>query len=289
VSAYDYRPVAGGVLCDPALDGGQVTRIDLYTGPERTGTAAATAGPATRVRETVYRFAIPDDLPDGRYWCAVTFTPAEGEPPTVDRTVRVDLPLGTGLVASAEQVADSLGVPLPLSAAQRETYREEISKAQADVFGHLGRPLVPAARTLRDVTPLFGYSLEDPQAWPIQHFDDVVAVAGHVNNLDGTYDVRLLVGLDGAAEEPIVRYVVAHAAESIRNGPGAEGNGGRRVSSLSAEGQSISFEGTPVAGQPGALPTLDSLTGYRRHVYRPIGVRPATPWPYGSTRRYRRW
>ncbi|WNZ14976.1 hypothetical protein [Streptomyces sp. 11x1] len=288
MTAYDYRPVWAGAICDPATTGGSVDRIDLYDSPERTGSPVATAGPAARLREAVYRFTLPDSLANGRYWCAVTFTPSAGVTAT-DRMVKVDLPRGTGLIASAEEMADELGVTLPLTAALRERYWTKIRAAQADVSSYLGRPLVPTPRRLLDVTPLWGYALNDPQAWPIQQFDDVVTVIGHVDNLDGTFTVDLLVGLDAATEEPIVRYVVAHAAEAIRNDPTAPESGTRRVTSVSAEGQSISYDSAPLAGQVGAPPLLDSLSGYRPRLYRTIATASANPWPYGSRRYRRRW
>lgn len=289
MTVYYYRPVWAGALCDPATAGGSVDRIDLYTGPERTGTAAATAGPATRIRDSVYRFTIPDGLPDGRYWCIVTFTPTKTDPAATDRTVRLDLPRGGDLIASAEQVADALNVPLPITAAQRERYWQKIREAQADVLAYIGRPLIPTPQQLLSAMPMFGYSLDDPQAWPIQRYDDVVSVVSYVNNLDGTYDVQLLVGVDGSSEQPIVRYVVAHAAEALRNDPASDTDGSRRVSSVSAEGQSISYDTAPAPGQPGALPTIDSLSGYKRRIYRPLTTAPTAPWPYGGGRRYRRW
>ncbi|MEU6632826.1 hypothetical protein ABZ905_31770 [Streptomyces parvus] len=287
MTVYDYRPVWAGALRDPGTAGGQVSRLDLYATPERTGDVMGTVGPAERLRSTVYRFTLPDNLPDGRYWCTVTFTPGKDQAPVTDRTARIDLPSGDGLIASAEQIADKLHIPLPITAAQRETFRDAIRDAQADVVGYLGRPLVPEPRELLAVTPLYGYDFNDPQAWPIQHLDDVVTVVRYIDATDGTYDVELLVGLDGAAEEPIARYVVAHAAEGIRNSPAAGGE--RRVTSLSAEGQSVSYEAAPTAGQAGSLPALDSLSGYRRLAYRPIAVTAATPWPYGRGRRYSRW
>ncbi|MFD7763565.1 hypothetical protein [Streptomyces microflavus] len=287
MTVYDYRPVWGGALRDPGTSGGQVSRIDLYATPDRSGDVVATAGPAERLRSTVYRFTLPDGLADGRYWCTVTFTPGKDQQPVTDRTARIDLPSGDGLIASAEQIADKLNIPLPITAAQRETFRDAIRDAQSDVVGYLGRPLIPEPRELLSVTPLFGYDFSDPQAWPSQRFDDVVTVVRYVAAADGTYDVELLVGLDGGAEEPIARYVVAHAVEGIRNSPAAIGE--RRATSVSAEGQSISFEAAPVTGQAGALPALDSLSGYRKRLYRPIGVVAAAPWPYGRRRRNTRW
>lgn len=290
MTVYDYTPVYGGAAIDPDANGGEVTRIDLYGSPERSGTPATTAGPAVRLRATAYRFTLPD-LADGRYWCTVTFTPAKGMQPVTDRTVKVDFPLGTGLLASAEQIADKLKVPLPLTAQQREDYRDAIADAQSDVAGHLMQPLLPQPRTLSAVQPQSRYDLYDRRAWPLSDVDDVVTVVSYTEIEDGTYDVQVRIGLDGAAEKPIVRYVIAHAVESIRNNPNAAENSGagRRVTSLSAEGQSISYDSAPAEGQAGALPTLASLDGYRKRVFRPIPVVPATPWPYGRGRRYSRW
>ncbi|MGC4950905.1 hypothetical protein ACLQ2N_32535 [Streptomyces sp. DT224] len=290
MTVYDYIPVYGGAVIDPAANGGEVSRIDLYDSPERSGTPAATAGPAARLRDAAYRFALAD-LPDGRYWCIVTFTPGEGRGPVSDRTVRVDFPVGTGLLASAEQIADKLKVPLPLSAQQRETFRDAITDAQSDVAGYLMQPLLPQPRTLAGVHPVYGWDLYDARAWPLHDVDDIVTVVSYSENPDGSYDVQLLTGLNAAREEPIVRYVIAHAAESIRNDPGTAGGdgAGRRVTSLSAEGQSVSYDAAPLEGQAGALPTLASLAGYRKRVYRPIPVTPAAPWPYSRGRRYSRW
>ncbi|MGW0757170.1 hypothetical protein ACWD1Y_11880 [Streptomyces sp. NPDC002814] len=293
MTVYDYQPFYGGALHDPSTSGGQVSRIDLYASPDRTGTVVATAGPAIRLRASAYRFTLPDSLPDGRYWCTVTFTPGKDLPPVTDRTVKVDFPLDAGLLASAEQIADKLGVPLPLTPQQREDFRDAIADAQSDVVGYLGRPLLPQPRTLSAVRPVYGYDLYDARAWPVHDLDDVVTVVSYKETEDGAYDVQLLIGLNAAAEKPIVRYIVAHAVEGIRNRPAASPNSGsgagRRVTSVSAEGQSISYDSAPVAGQAGALPALDSLSGYRKFTIRPLPTVAASPWPYGRGRRYSRW
>ncbi|MER7937934.1 MULTISPECIES: hypothetical protein [unclassified Streptomyces] len=289
MAVYLYRPVWSGIQCDPVEDGGQVSRIDLYDSPERGGAVVSTAGPAERVGDGAYRFDIPDNLPDGRYWCTVTFTPQEGATPVSDRTVRLDLPLGTGLVASPEDLAEELGVALPLTAVQREDYRTRLGKAQADVAAYLKRPLVPRPRTLKEAVPLPFCDPSGARAWPLPDVDDIVTVESQIQEDDGRYTVRLRIGLDAAAEPPIVRYVLAHAAEAARNSP-TSGDGGRRVSSVSAEGQSVSYEASPLAGAAGALPTLDSLGDYRRRLFRPLPTASAAPWPYGGSRRtYRRW
>ncbi|MYW67140.1 hypothetical protein GTY65_24175 [Streptomyces sp. SID8379] len=287
MSVYDHKPMWAGAFCDPAPAGGAVTRLALFSTPGRDGDAAATIATATRVRAGVYRFELPDVAP-GRYWGVVTFTPSASAQPVTDTSVRLDLPTGQGLVGSPEQIADALGVPLPLSDTQRAAYAEEIRTAQADVAIYLNRPLVPSVTTIPGLTPRWTSELDDVDTWGGLRFDDVAEVLSYRANPDGTYDVDFLVGLDGAKEDGVVRYVIAHAAEGIRQRPDGGGGSGRRVTSVSAEGQSISYDAAPTAGQAGALPTLDSLKRLRRLTFQSIGRPAHAPWPY-SPGRTRRW
>ncbi|MER7951968.1 hypothetical protein ABTY59_31715 [Streptomyces sp. NPDC096079] len=278
---YDYRPMYGGAFYDPEPAGGQVTSLTLYSGPDRATTVTAT-GPATRLRAGVYRFALPD-VPAGRYWATVVFTPSQGAQPVQDQSVRLDLPLGLGLVTSPEAVATELGATLPLTAEQRDDLLTAIRKAQADVVGYLGQPVIPRIVTGSALAPRWNGELEDVDTWPFET-DDLVHVVSYRERQDGTYDVDFLLGLDGAAVEPVVRYVTTHAAETERNRPGGVGAQGRRVSSVSAEGQSISYEAEPTAGQAGALPTLDSLSRWKRRLFQPLNQPARAPWPYSSSR-----
>lgn len=280
---FDYEPMYGGAHYDPEPAGGAVSRLDLYGTADRSGPVVAAATTVTRLRPGVYRFDLPE-VPAGRYWGMVTFTPSDGVQPVKDTSVRLDLPMGMGLVASPEAVADALGVPLPITAEQRSALETAIRNAQADVVGYLNRPVVPKAITLRAVTPFFTGDLDDADSWPLPDQDDTVRVIAYRPHADGTYDVDFLVGLNGATEETIVRYVTAHAAESERQRPGGVGNSGRRVSSVSAEGQSISYEAAPTEGQAGALPALATLNRLRRRLYQPLNRPPRPPWPYSSSR-----
>ncbi|MFD7334926.1 hypothetical protein ACFV98_02835 [Streptomyces violascens] len=284
MSVYDHQPTWAGAHYDPAVAGGEVTRLDLYATPERNGTVVASATSAVRLRPGVYRFALPTLTP-GRYWGAVTFTPSSGGQPVTDTSVRLDLPLGQGLIGSPESVADALGIPLTLTSAQRTAYEQALRDAQADVVAYLNRPVIPRVTTLPGVTPRWAHALDEPDAWPI-HLDDLTEVITYRANADGTYDVDLLVGLNGPQEETLARYVVAHAAESIRQRPDQNG-GGRRVTSVSAEGQSVSYETAPLPGQAGALPAIDSLKRLRRLTFQRIEGPPRAPWPYSSSRH--RW
>ncbi|MFE2181348.1 hypothetical protein [Streptomyces sp. NPDC059455] len=283
MSTYDYRPMYGGARCDPEPAGGKVTSLTLFSGPDRT-TYVAEAGPAARLRAGAYRFTLPD-VPPGRYWTTVAFTPSEGAQPIKDESVHLDLPLGLGLVTSPEAVAKELSISLPITAEQRDDLLTAIRKAQADVVAYLGQPVIPQLVTRTALTPYWRRdgNLEDPESWPFSA-DDLVQVSAYRARGDGSYDVDFLVGFDGAANEVVVRYVTTHAAESERLRPGGVGSQGRRVSSVSAEGQSISYESEPIIGQAGALPTLDSLSRWKRRLFQPLNRPARPPWPYSSSR-----
>ncbi|WP_435059861.1 hypothetical protein [Streptomyces sp. bgisy060] len=286
MSLYDYRPVWAGAHYDPAQAGGTVNRLDLHATPDREGGPTASATPAVRLRPGVYRFTLPT-LPPGRYWGTVTFAPDPTAQPVTDSSIVVDLPTGLGLVASPEAVADALGTALPLTSTQRTTYEGEIRNAQSDVATYLNRPIIPTVKTIRGIRPHWPDTLDDVDSWDLS-FDDVAEVVSYRPQADGTYDVDVAVGLNGATEQSIVRYVVAHAAEAIRQRPDQSGGHTRRVSSVSAEGQSISYESTPNSGQAGAPPSISSLNRLRRVVFQPMARAPRAPWPYSSSRT-RRW
>ncbi|MGA5454844.1 hypothetical protein ACPCVO_50710 [Streptomyces umbrinus] len=283
MSTFDYEPMYGGAHYDPEQAGGEVTGLSLYDGPDRS-TFVAGAGPGARLRPGVYRFALPDVRP-GRYWATVAFTPSAGTQPVRDESVCLDLPLGVGLVTSPEAVAKELGVLLPLTAEQRDDLLTAIRKAQADVVGYLGQPVIPQLVTRTALTPHWGRDdrLEDAASWPFEG-DDLVQVSAYRDRGNGTYDVDFRVGFDGAAVDPVVRYVTTHAAESERLRPGGVGSQGRRVSSVSAEGQSISYESAPTTGQAGALPELSSLSRWKRRLFQPLNRPVRPPFPYSSIR-----
>jgi hypothetical protein len=104
---YDHEPMWAGAHYDPGPAGGEVPRLALFGTPDRSGPVLAEAGPATRLREGVYRFNL-DDLPPGRYYGIVTFTPTASAEPVKDRTVQLDAPLGTSLAAAWPHILDTL-------------------------------------------------------------------------------------------------------------------------------------------------------------------------------------
>lgn len=188
------------------------------------------------------------------------------------------------LIVPVEKVATKLGLTAPLTGQQEATIRDAIEDAQADVAVYLNREsLTPRQETITGLTPDARFPLTDWRAWQgavLARFDDTYRVVATTLDADGTYTVTFDVGLDGAKNPAVVRYVATHAAESCRHNAGL---GQRVVTSYSAEGQSLSYEkGSTEAGAPGALPKISTLLGLRRFAVhkpdRPVGA----PWPMTS-------
>ncbi len=188
------------------------------------------------------------------------------------------------LLVEPDSVARRLGVALPLSATQRERVVDAIRDAQAEVEGELNRAIVPETRVFPNALPVIGGDPRTVTTWPaLAVVDDRVSIASFTANTDGTFRLTVRVGLDGIKERPIVRYVTAAAVEALRHDPSVTPLLGehRRVNSLSAEGQSITFEAAAPAAnaEAGARPTLKSLRQYKRHAAYQRQTRPQ-PFPY---------
>lgn len=169
------------------------------------------------------------------------------------------------LVISPEEVANKFRLVNP-SQDELDRVADAIADCQADVEGYLKRPLVPVTETLTGINPLLGYDLDDYRAWPDAYnkFDDELAVTEMTPHPDGSYDVTFLVGLNGPATRPVVRYVTAHTLRSLREDEQYGFPLKREVQSLSAEGQNIQYVARPAAGDPGGLPKIESLVSYRK-------------------------
>lgn len=146
--------------------------------------------------------------------------------------------------------------------------KRAILDAQADVEGYIRRGLFPVERTLPSVYPVtsINWGLGDVRAWPDVLFmvQDVFTVVSSTPNGDGSFQLVVNVGLDGLNESPIVRFVTRHAAETLRNDPVLFNTVQKRVKSVSAEGQSLTYElGSMAEGDVGAPPKLSSLARYR--------------------------
>lgn len=193
------------------------------------------------------------------------------------------------LVIAPEKLATKLGIDNP-SPSQLETITDHILDCQGDVVAYLNRDLFPYEATLPGIYPRPGFPLDHWKAWPAARvYDDTVAVVSSVANTDGTFDVTFKVGLDGPNDERVRRYVKAHAFQSVLNDANA-GLGKRQVTSVSAEGQSISYsDGSVAEGAAGALPNITTLAALRRRaVYRAdragVSVWPLTGVSYSEDR-----
>lgn len=158
--------------------------------------------------------------------------------------------------------------------------RDAIEDAQADAEAHIGRSLVPQVVTVENLLPNSAYPLTDNAAWPQITADDTWKVQS-VTQVGATYTVTFLLGLDGANEAPITRFVRAAAVESLRNNPKVGDAMPKRINSVSAEGQSLSFDkGSTAEGAAGSQPNIKMLDRYKRPAAFRRPTAPATLWPY---------
>ena len=204
-------------------------------------------------------------------------------------------------VVTAEQIARKFRMELPLTPEMQSYIEEHIEDAEGDVQGYLRRPLTARTETLEGLLPRPGGDLDDWKTWPqaVAQFDDHVTVDSYVVNAEDAeaFDVTFKVGLDVANDpelRPIKRWVIAAACEALRNAPEfAEAEVARRVRTVSADGQSVTYDtpsqsgGSDGGGRlPGAPPPIDTLSQWRRtSVY----TRPRPPtraWPYDYRLRF---
>lgn len=184
-------------------------------------------------------------------------------------------------LASPNVVGRRLGVTVP-TPAQLERITDAIIDAQDAVEGYLNRSLFPTTVVQVDQSPRAGHPLTSYAAWDYEQYDDDVAVASATETGPDAYTVTLTIGLDGPNTRPIVRYVVWHAAESLRLDP-SSGMGKLAVKSVSAEGQSVSYEAAQARdGNAGAAPKLDDLRAFRRYSAFKRDQPVRAPWPHGD-------
>lgn len=257
-------------LPTPPIGVTSVETVTFYTDEART--VGAQAAPVALVGDQWLVDTL--NVPAGRWWATVN-AHKDAVPYAYPLPDPVDLPEDDRLILSPEALATKIGVALPLTTERRSTLRDAIVAAQADVCAYLGRDsLVPTQRT---ETGLWDAGPE----WLLNCDEDVISIVSTIPEQDlggaptGTYTVIYLAGLDAAndpALEPIRRYVIAHA----KNQPEVTDlwrvatNTKGRVKTLSAEGQSVTFEtpslgggGKTGSGDPGSLPNIATLDRWR--------------------------
>lgn len=193
-------------------------------------------------------------------------------------------------VISAESVAARLGLPVPLDPAVQARITEAIEDAEAKVVGELHRPIVAYEDTVPDLEPSYTdtYGLGDWHVWPQvrDRYDDVYVVKGYVPAASGDpdlYDVTFTVGLDVAndpALAPIRQFIKQDAIGTLRADDTFKAVA-RQVTSVSAEGQSVSYAtGAGAVDAAGGGLTLHSLRRWKRRAVYQRNARPLAPWPY---------
>lgn len=252
MSTLDYQPMLDGAPYDPQAAGGTVTALALYSSAARTGTPLV-FGPATRIRDTVYRFTVPDTTPAGRYWPRITWTPETGGTPITDDLLDpLDLPVREDLVVSPEALAVKLGIPLTdVDADMRAKLVDAILDAQADVEGYLGRAILPRVVTERRAWPPGGWTFLEQPLIEVLNEAEVFDDAGRPT---GYWDISYRAGLDARSDRrlrPIKRLILAHAAlqddavalwSTIGAGAATDGTGAKRKKSVSTEGQAVTYD-----------------------------------------------
>lgn len=79
-----YRPLVNGQTYDPVNAGGSVDRLRLWAAPDRAGAPVVDIGPAAKVAEGQYQFAVPAIADAGAYYSIVDWTPSAGADPITD-------------------------------------------------------------------------------------------------------------------------------------------------------------------------------------------------------------
>jgi hypothetical protein len=185
------------------------------------------------------------------------------------------------LAVDVDEVKSELGL-VTLTPAQEAFLRGIIRRVQSELENYLNRMV-----TIRDVTetgarprvrdwsiirddeyvtsitgtvPPVSYYLHWPDVHYIHHVDAEV---------NGTYTVHYVAGLDGKNITPIKDYLIVATLEKARNHPLAKQILGitRTISSVTAASQSVTYDPLPSGHRdstaPGAVPWMESLERWK--------------------------
>lgn len=192
-------------------------------------------------------------------------------------------------LVSADTVGQRLGLPLPLTAPVAARIDGAVAAAEGKLLGYLNRDsLVATEVTYRGMEPAYGYGLEDKRAWPQvkDQMNDRYRVKSYTLVGSDGYDVVFTVGLDVAGDPELramLTYIVEDAATQLTNDPTFTAVA-RGIKSVSAAGQSVSFDTAPTGDAAGSGMTLTMFKRFRRlSIYQPVRA-PQAPWPYNRSR-----
>lgn len=193
------------------------------------------------------------------------------------------------LIVPVEKVAPWVGLdPLLLTNPQTAVITDAILDAQAKVEAFLLRPITnPVQVTRTGLYPDPAADLGDYAAWPDARVDDsVVRVVSYTPTvgLDGAYDVVFAAGIDATTDPeftPIRTFVRQDAVATLMDSPVIPLSN-RKIKSVSAEGQSVTYESAPQSPDAagGAL-TVSALRKWKRYAVGQATARvDPRPWPY---------
>lgn len=195
------------------------------------------------------------------------------------------------LLVPVEKVAPWLGLePATLNDIQTELITDAILDAQSKVTEFLCRPLEPRSETLRGLYRDEAYPHTDVRAWPEAEtvLDDRLKVASYAVNADNAqrFDVTFDVGLDVETDpelDAIRRFIRQDAVAGLQGAAALVVLGiAREVTSVSAEGQSVSYAKKPSSPDAaGGQMTVGSLRRWKRYaVGRAATLHDTRPFPY---------
>lgn len=162
-----------------------------------------------------------------------------------------------GDVYDPEDIAEDLGLELPLDPVVRVKIARSIRSASAELAGYLNRDSLMPSRTVEHV---HGDREWAPENWP------VIAIISRTYSM--FHDSEVITydgGIDGRNDPLVQRYVAAAAVADLRGRGGALEQ--RIPQSITVEGQSVtypSFRQPPAKGTAGAEVSLADLDRYRR-------------------------
>lgn len=239
-----FTPTVDGQVVDVASTGGTVDYMFLYPSPDDRDAGsnpAASIDSAIPTGDGSYRFTLPEVLPDGRYWMRGSYRLTLLDDPIFQSLAEtLDYPIDNPPLVRPEELATLLGLTIPLDATLRVQLSECIADAQSVVELAIGS-VIPKRFVLT------GAYYDDSQALnrdlPSTWFADTtnIIIESWQANFDGTYDVTYWYGFDGRNETPIKRFVIRYAAAWWRKAFGGDQSFGQVVSSISTEGQSVSY------------------------------------------------
>lgn len=189
-----------------------------------------------------------------------------------------------GLIIQADTVARLAGLTRPLSDDDQWLVEQAILAAQADVTAYLGQPITPLIATENGLYPQYAtLSLSDSRQWVLARGPLIEILTTDAETVypfpTGTYTVTYTYGLNVVTDPqlaPVRRWITASVLASPELSSlyaTSDPVGSRLVSSLSAEGQSVSYGAVKVpaasvagaagSGAPGSVPLLSSLDRWR--------------------------